>query len=80
MNQRGVVHLVLPLALLLIIGAALFTLVYFGIIQNPLKKIPGLGQKQPQVELKTQYKNPFKKDTQYVNPFDTYKNPFEVAK
>ena len=26
------------------------------------------------------YKNPFKKETQYVNPFETYKNPFVVSK
>lgn len=80
MNQRGVIHLVLPLSLLLIFAAAFFALVYFGIIQNPLKKIPGLGQKQPTVELKKEYKNPFNKESQYVNPFETYKNPFTVAK
>ncbi len=72
-NQKGVIHLVLPLLLLL--AAALFALVYFGVIQNPLKNLK-IGQAGPKVDLKTEYKNPFKKETQYVNPFDTYKNPF----
>lgn len=75
-KEKGVIHLVLPLVLLLIIGAGAFALIYFGIIQNPLKKIPYLGQKQPTVAVKQEYKNPFNKDTQYVNPFQTNKNPF----
>lgn len=77
-NQRGVVHLVIPL--LLLIGAAIFALVYFGVIKNPLSKLPIIGQKGANVSLKSEYKNPFNKSTQYVNPFDTYKNPFVVAK
>ncbi len=80
MNQRGVVHLVLLLVLLLIVGAVIYALVYFGIIQNPFKNLPLIGNRGPQVELKTDYKNPFKKETQYVNPFDEYKNPFSVNK
>ena len=76
-NQKGVIHLALPLLLLL--AAAFFALIYFGVIKNPLKNIPFL-QKGPSVNLKTEYKNPFKQETQYVNPFETYKNPFEVAK
>lgn len=79
-KQKGIIHLALPLLLLLAIGAAIFALVYFGIIQNPFSKLPLIGQKGPKVELKTEYKNPFKKETQYVNPFETYKNPFDVAK
>lgn len=75
MNQRGVLHL-LPLLLIaaIIIGVIL---VFTGKLKLP--SLPG-GQKQPKVELKTEYKNPFKKETQYVNPFETYKNPFTVAK
>lgn len=74
-NQKGVIHLVLPLLLLL--AAAIFALIYFGVIKNPLKNL-NLFQKGPKVELKTDYKNPFDKKTQYVNPFDKYKNPFVV--
>ena len=76
-EQKGVIHLALPLLLLLI--AAVAALIYFGVIQNPLKNLK-LGQAGPKVDLKTDYKNPFKKETQYVNPFETYKNPFTIAK
>ena len=48
----------------------------FKIPSNPLD----LLQKKATVQLKTEYKNPFSKETQYVNPFDTYKNPFVVSK
>ncbi len=80
MNQRGVIHLALPLILLLLAGAAVFLLVYFGIITNPFKNLPFVGQTVPKVDVKSEYKNPFDKNTQYVNPFQTYKNPFVVAK
>lgn len=77
-NNKGVIHLALPLFLLLAV-AGFIALFYFGVIKNPFKTIPFL-QKGPKVELKSQYSNPFKQDTQYVNPFETYKNPFTVAK
>lgn len=35
---------------------------------------------QSNVSLKTDYKNPFDKDTQYINPFSQYKNPFDSLK
>jgi len=72
-NQKGVIHLALPLVLLL--AAAFFALIYFGVIQNPFKNL-NLFSSSPKVDLKTEYKNPFDKETQYVNPFDNYKNPF----
>ena len=74
----------MPLLLLLIIGVGAFFLVSFGVIKNPLgnlpifKNLPNL--QQGSAVIKTDYKNPFKKETQYVNPFETYKNPFSVAK
>lgn len=74
-NQKGVIHLALPLLLLL--AAAFAGLIYFGVIKNPFKNISFFSQ-GPKVELKKEYKNPFDKETQYVNPFDTYKNPFTV--
>lgn len=76
-RQRGVIHLALPLLLLLVLGAGLFILISLGVIQNPLKN---LFQKGLKVTPKTEYQNPFKKETQYVNPFETYKNPFTIAK
>ena len=78
MNQKGVVHLVLPLFLLLAV-AGFVALIYFGVIKNPFKSIPFL-QKGPSVSIKTEYANPFKKETQYVNPFESDKNPFTIAK
>ena len=76
-NQQGILHLALPLVLVLAIVAAVVGLVALGVIKNPLKNLPFISQ-GPKVELKTEYKNPFKKETQYVNPFETYKNPFVV--
>ncbi len=76
-HQRGFIHLLIPL---LIIGVILVVvLASKGIIKLPfsLPSLPFLSN-QPKVELKTEYSNPFKKETQYVNPFDTYKNPFVV--
>lgn len=75
-NQKGVAHLLLLLFIVALIGGAGF-LFYKGYI-----KLPSFGtslfQKKVQVEIKKEYKNPFKKETQYVNPFDKYKNPFVV--
>jgi len=70
----------LPLALLTI-GIIYIALVRFRIVKDPfpLQNIP-LLQQGPQVSIKTKYQNPFDKKTQYVNPFETYKNPFVVAK
>lgn len=79
-NQKGVVHLVLIVVVLLLIAGAVYALVYFGIIKNPLNNLPIVGTSQPKVEVKTEYQNPFKKETQYVNPFQSYKNPFVIAK
>lgn len=75
MNQRGVLHL-LPL---LLIGAIIIGVILVATGKFKLPSLP-FGQKGPKVELKTEYKNPFKQETQYVNPFETYKNPFTVAK
>ena len=75
MSQKGVLHL-LPLFLIALLLAGAFYLFYSGIIKLP-SSLP-FPQKQPEVKLKTEYKNPFSKETQYVNPFDAYKNPFVV--
>ena len=80
LKQKKKIVIGLPLALLFV-GIIYITLVRFGIIKDPfpLPNIP-LFQTGPQVSIKKEYKNPFDKKTQYVNPFDTYKNPFVVAK
>lgn len=78
-NQKGVIHLAAPLLVVVIVSAVLFVvLILFGAIKNPFSKLSLVGQKGPKVAVKSEYKNPFDKKTQYVNPFETYKNPFTV--
>ncbi len=71
----------IALSLLLVIGVVYVALIRFGIIKDPfpLQNIPFLS-KEPKVSIKTEYKNPFDKKTQFVNPFNKYKNPFVVNK
>ena len=76
-SKKKIVLIALPLVLL--VGVALFGLVYFRIVKNPFQNLP-LFQKELKVSLKPEYQNPFDKTSQYVNPFETYKNPFAVAK
>ena len=71
MIQRIPKRLIVIIVVLIAAGLAL---VYFVILKKPLPSLQG----GPKVELKTTYKNPFNKDTQYVNPFQEYKNPFVV--
>ena len=73
-QQSGFTHIVLLLAIVVIILAGL---VYTGVIKVPSISLPFVS-KGPKVEVQTKYENPFKKETQYVNPFDQYKNPFVV--
>lgn len=42
-------------------------------------KLP-FQKKAPEVELKSEYKNPFAKQSQYINPFDQYKSPFHALR
>ena len=59
---------------------AIGILVYLGFaikIQIPSSPL-NILQARVSVQLKKEYKNPFSKETQYVNPFQTYKNPFVV--
>ena len=69
--KRGIAHLVpiLLIAILVIIIPLLIVKFVFK------KKLPFVGSKEPNVALKTEYKNPFDKKTQYVNPFGEFKNP-----
>lgn len=81
MNQRGVVALAAPLIMLLVAAVIVFILISQGLIKNPLKSVTLPGQsKEPTVSLQKQYQNPFDKNTQYVNPFSEFKNPFDLIK
>ena len=62
----------------LIIGllSAVAILVVVALLKTPSSPLQKIVQKKPTVEVKTTYNNPFDKETQYVNPFEKYKNPF----
>ncbi len=69
-NKSAFAHL----ALVVIIAVAVGLLLLVLISKNKVS-LPG-AKKEPTVQVKSEYKNPFNKDTQYVNPFDQYKSPF----
>ena len=70
--NKGVIHL-LPLLLVAVVIIAVGAFLIFG---KGRLKITSIGKKEPKVSVNTEYKNPFKKQTQFVNPFDQYKSPF----
>lgn len=74
LRQRGIIHL-LPLLLLgaVLVGGAF--LVFSGKFQ-----LSSLFSKKANVKPQTTFENPFKQETQYVNPFDQSKNPFTVGR
>lgn len=76
-NQRGFIHLLLILIIVLVIGG-IGVGVYLVSKPQIFKSKASSAENLPKVELKSEYKNPFDKNTQYVNPFDQYKNPFVV--
>ena len=67
MNQRGIAHI---LPILLIVGLILAVVGY-------LFYTGSLTSNKKNIELTEEYENPFEKETQYINPFDEYKNPFD---
>ena len=79
-NQKGIAHILLLIVILLAVGAVVYFLFSQGIIKNPFQNLRLPGQGGSSVSLKSEYENPFDKNTQYVNPFEGYKNPFVVAK
>ena len=72
MNQKGIIHLLPILVVLGLIGAVVFFL-----FKDKLNISLG---KKPKVKLEESYSNPFDKESQYVNPFETYKNPFTTSR
>lgn len=67
-------RLLLPFIVIVVVLIPVFLFVFKGKFQIPNKSL----FIKSSVDLKTSYNNPFKKETQYVNPFNTYKNPFIV--
>lgn len=80
-NQAGIAIIVVILAVIvvLIAGVILYTQ---GIVKLPGKSTSSGSSTSDdvQVELKTEYENPFDKSTQYENPFSDYQNPFNELK
>ena len=65
--------------LIMIAVIIIIAIIYLGlVIKIPYSNPLTILQKKATVQLKTEYKNPFAKKTQFVNPFDKYKNPFVV--
>ena len=62
----------IPIVLLVAIAAiaSAYVLLVLGVIKNPFPK-------ELKVPLTEVYQNPFDQNTQYVNPFSAYKNPFD---
>lgn len=75
-SRKKLTRLGLPIIILIALVTAI--VVYSVVIKKSTRLTIPLLQKQPKVELKTEYKNPFKKESQFVNPFNSYKNPFVV--
>jgi hypothetical protein len=77
-NQKGIAHILLILLIVIIIGAAVAYFIFPKLgINTP--SLPGMKQ-EPKVEVKTEYQNPLKQETQYVNPFDQYKSHLVTLK
>ncbi len=81
MHQRGIIHL-LPLFLvfLLAIGVLVVSVGGKNNITDRVQRVVFNKTPEPaSVALTTSYENPFDSGSQYVNPFSTYKNPFDLV-
>lgn len=71
--KRVVIFLVLGFAVIVIV---FLILSYTGVVKSPVP-LPLGGS---QATLKTFYENPFDEKSQYINPLDEYKNPFDAIR
>ena len=76
-RQTG--NILLLLVIFFSVVTVIAGLVIYKTFTNTTKK---LAQKTESldVSLKTEYQNPFDKNTQYTNPFNDYQNPFDQIK
>lgn len=65
------------IGILVSISATVYILFFTG---PTGKNITNLFKKAPTVTTKAEFKNPFAKESQYINPFDQYKSPFYALK
>jgi len=76
-SERGSVVIFLSLIFLVVaIGASIGV---YKMITDSTDKISQTSEDLA-VALKSDYQNPFEEETQYVNPFDEYQNPFDNLK
>lgn len=80
--KKGFAHLLLLLVILTLAAIVGYVLISRGIIKNPLTQTPSkeIPNNEQNINLKSEYENPFAKDTHYVNPFSDYKNPIDNIK
>lgn len=81
-NERGIAHILLILLLLIGIAVGIYLVTNPQIFKSRanLQSLTNQNKKDPTVSLQTEYKNPFDKNAQYVNPFTSYHNPFDSLK
>ena len=74
LNEKGAVFLIFVFlfAAVAIVGVTLVIKTF----TNATKRI-NQNAEVLSVALKSEYSNPFEKETQYVNPFSSRKNPFD---
>lgn len=83
MSQKGAVSLIVPLLLIIIVAAFFYFFFSFNQANLPFQKNnqdKTTTTEPVKVNLQQNYQNPFDKNTQYVNPFSEYKNPFDSLK
>lgn len=74
LRKRSLSKLVLFVFSFLLLASGVLAYLYFS---GTLHRAGLFQPAAPQVELKTEYQNPFKPEAQYVNPFTEFKNPFD---
>lgn len=77
LGEKGSAFIVLVFIFFVVGGIAVFMVV--KTLTTSTQKVAEQS-KALAVVLKEEYSNPFDKDTQYVNPFSSYKNPFDQLK
>lgn len=76
-RKKIAVFLFLPFSILTFI---LVLSLFFINSKKPTTRAPNTTKQASTVAPKTEYDNPFDENTQYVNPFSSYKNPFDILK